>query len=107
MIVSLQNLERAVAIRRQIDRLQQELASMLRQVSGNNQGPRRRMSPEARAKIAAAARARWARTKKSAKTSSSKTGKVKRGLSPAGRRRLSQLMKARWAAKRAGAGGKK
>jgi len=60
------------------------------------------MSAAARAKIAAAARARWARVRahgggaKAAK----KGGPRKGGITAAGRRRLSQLMKARWAAKR-------
>src|SRR5207245_2640614 len=60
-------------------------------------GGRRRMSAAARAKIAAAARARWARVRargggaKAAK----KSGKRKGVITAAGRRRLSQLTKAR------------
>jgi len=63
------------------------------------------MSPAARAKIAAAARARWARVRagrggaKAAKPAK-KGGKRGGGITAAGRRRLSQLMKARWAARR-------
>ena len=56
------------------------------------------MSAQARAKIAAAMRARWAKRKGTAATAS--TRRKKGGLTPAGRRRLSQLMKARWAARR-------
>jgi len=57
------------------------------------------MSAAARAKIAAAARARWARIK--GRGGSAKKGaRQKGGLTPAGRRKLSQLMKARWAARR-------
>ena len=107
MVVSLRNLERAVSIRRQIDRLQHELNSLLRRVSGSDDGARRRMSPQARAKISAAARARWAKRKKNLKSFGSSSTAKRRGLTPAGRRRLSQLMKARWAARRAGAVGKK
>jgi len=56
------------------------------------------MSPQARAKIGAAMKARWAKKKRRAATAS--TAKRKGGISAAGRRKLSQLMKARWAAKR-------
>jgi hypothetical protein len=56
------------------------------------------MSAAARAKIAAAARARWARIKGRGGKKGGK--KRKGGITAAGRRRLSQLMKARWAARR-------
>jgi hypothetical protein len=62
------------------------------------------MSPQARAKIAAAMRARWAARKR---TGISKAAAKKGGLTPAGRKRLSQLMKARWAARRKATAGKK
>src|SRR6266545_4048184 len=64
----------------------------------------RYFSPTTRAKLSAAARARWAR-KRGATTAAPtrKTGQ----LTPAGRRKLSQLMKARWAARRKAAGTKK
>jgi hypothetical protein len=55
------------------------------------------VSAATRAKIAAAARARWARTKGQ---TVSKQAKKKGGLTAAGRRKLSQMMKARWAARR-------
>ncbi len=65
---------------------------------------RRTMSAAARAKIAAAQRARWARQKgnaapKQAKTAAKKS-RGRSGMSPAARRRLSALMKARWAARK-------
>lgn len=77
---SIGQLKRAVQIAEQIQKLEAELASLLR-ASGNAQsgaaivvkgakakkagGKRKRvMSPEAREKIAAAQRARWARQKK-------------------------------------------
>jgi hypothetical protein len=57
------------------------------------------MSAASRAKIAAAARARWARIK--GRGGAKKAGKKRKGgITAAGRRRLSQLMKARWAARR-------
>ncbi len=67
-------------------------------------------SPATRAKLAAAARARWARRRGTgaaapAKDRSAAPGKRKGQLTPAGRRKLSLLMKARWAARRK-AGGK-
>ena len=66
---------------------------------------KRRMSAQARAKIAAAMRARWAKRK--GRTTATKSAKKKGGLTAAGRKRLSQLMKARWAARRKAAAGKK
>ncbi|HXY60931.1 MAG TPA: hypothetical protein VEH26_04950 [Chthoniobacterales bacterium] len=60
------------------------------------------MSATSRAKIAAAARARWARFRagRGGAKAAKKSGKRKSGITAAGRRRLSQLMKARWAARR-------
>jgi len=59
------------------------------------------MSAATRAKLAAAARVRWAKLKAGRKTT---PAKKKGGITPAGRKRLSQLMKARWAARRKAAG---
>ena len=53
------------------------------------------MSAATRAKLAAAAKARWAKLKAGTKTA---PAKKKGGITPAGRKRLSKLMKARWAA---------
>lgn len=59
---------------------------------------RRRMSAAARAKIAAAQRARWAKQKGQAapKKAAKKSGGRKK-MSPAARKRLSEMMRARWA----------
>jgi hypothetical protein len=61
------------------------------------------MSPEARAKIAAAQRARWAKSKGSStvsvKAPAAKSVKKKGGLSPEGRAKIVAALKARWAAK--------
>ena len=66
--------------------------------------PRRRRDEHAsaRAKIAAAQRARWAKQKGQAATSSKATVKRSKGggISAAGRKRLSALMKARWASRK-------
>ena len=124
MDVSVKQLEEAVAVRKQIDQLQSRLASLLgssRAPSGAassalagiiRRAPRKRrggLSAAGRERIAAAARARWARVKAaassapSAKTSSGKKSRRKKGgITPAGRRKLSQMMKARWAARRKG-----
>ncbi len=60
------------------------------------------MSAAARAKIAAAQRARWAKQKgkspaKSAVGTAQKKTVRRRGMSAAARNRLSELMKKRWA----------
>jgi hypothetical protein len=58
-------LKRAVAIKERIEALERELASVVGDAAPSGRGTipkrRRRMSPAARAKIAAAARARWAK----------------------------------------------
>ena len=108
MDISGKDLKEAISIRQQIDNLQRRLSSLLR---GTPQRPTvttaptaagRFFSPATRAKLAAAARARWARRRG---TGAAATGKKKGQLTPAGRRKLSLLMKARWAARRK-AGGK-
>jgi hypothetical protein len=100
MDISLKSLEEAVGIRCQIATLEKHLGSLLgasAATTSTHKG-KRRMSAQARAKIAAAMRARWAKRKGTAATAP--THRKKGGLTPAGRRRLSQLMKARWAARR-------
>src|ERR1700686_906189 len=100
MDISLKSLEEAVSIRRRIGLLEKRLGAILRTSASSFPRGRGkpRMSAQARAKIAAAMRARWAKRKGTAATAS--THRKKGGLTPAGRRRLSQLMKARWAARR-------
>ena len=70
--------------------------------SVNRPGPRR-MSAAARAKIAAAQRARWAKQKgtgaKNAKATK-KQSSARKGMSAAARKKLSAMMKARWAARK-------
>lgn len=64
-----------------------------------------KMSPEARAKIAAAMKARWAAKKDTTASpkQSKSVPKKKGGMTPEGRARLAAAMKARWAAKKAAA----
>ena len=67
-------------------------------------GPKRRiMSAEARAKIAAAQRRRWAKQKRQSGATSSNVKvmpKTRKGISAAGRKKISEMMKARWAARK-------
>ena len=109
MDISLKSLEEALSIRRQIGSLEKRLDAILQASpsSSPTRGGKRRMSPQARAKIAAAMRARWAKRKASGKTGQTTVAGKKGGITAAGRRRLSQLMKARWAARRKVAAGKK
>jgi hypothetical protein len=110
MDISVKALEEAVSIRRQIDNLERRLSSILggaparptARPTGTTQAGRY-FSPSTRAKLAAAAKARWARLKGGTKPAPTRK---KGALTPAGRRKLSELMKARWAARRKGAGTK-
>ena len=116
MDISVKALEEALSIRRQIDNLEKRLSSLMGGHGGRPPRPgaapraasltqaRRYFSPGTRAKLAAAARARWARERG---VTTAAPRKKKGQLSPAGRRRLSQLMKARWAARRKAGGAKK
>src|ERR1700730_13113945 len=104
MDISLNSLEEALSIRREMDTLEKRLASILGTVissgSTTSNAPQK-ISSATRAKIAAAARARWARVKADkAGAATPVPGQKKSCLTPAGRKRLSQLMKARWAASR-------
>lgn len=64
---------------------------------------RRKMSAAARAKIAAAQRARWAKQKAEVAPKKATAAKKKpagrKPMSPAARKKLSAMMKARWAAR--------
>jgi hypothetical protein len=108
MDISVKALEEAVSIRRQIDNLERRLSSILggapaRPTVAPTQAGRY-FSPSTRAKLSAAAKARWARLKGGRKLAP--PTKKKGALTPAGRRKLSELMKARWAARRKAAGAK-
>jgi hypothetical protein len=100
MDISLKSLEEALSIRRQIATLEKRVRSLLTaspSATSTHRG-KRRMSAHARAKIAAAMRARWAKRK--GRTAAATTAKRTGGITAAGRKRLSQLMTARWAARR-------
>jgi hypothetical protein len=103
--LSAQDLRRAAEIKDKIDSLQNELAQILGTdsvTSSRRAGTKRKLSAGARVRIAAAARARWAKVK-GTETSAPQKSRIKR--SPAVRTRLAAIAKERW--KKAKAAGKK
>ncbi len=109
MNLSFSNLRQALSLRNQIDQLEARLAGVLSGSSAATKGRSGgRLSAEGRAKIAAAARKRWAAKRAQAsdtnKPSTSKSKTRPGGISAAGRKRLSELMRARWAARKKAAG---
>ena len=112
---SIDQLKRAIAISEQIQKLEAELASVLgssakasapAKVAAVAVKPGRRkrgLSAEGRARIAAAQKARWAKTKgdsgAEASAEAPKAGKrrKKRNLSPEARARIVAAVKRRWA----------
>jgi hypothetical protein len=110
MNLSLDTLTEALSIREEIDSLERRLSAMLT-VDGEISKPpverrsgNRSFSAATRAKLSAAAKARWAKQKGGATLLSSVVvageTRKERGLTPEGRRRLSEAMKARWAVRR-------
>jgi hypothetical protein len=102
--LSAQELRRAADIKEKIDLLQNELAQILGSdsvASKRRTQTRRRMSGATRAKIAAGARARWAKVRRT-NPSASKKKRIKR--SAAVRARLAAIARERW--KKAKAAGK-
>ena len=117
--LSVDSLKRAIVVAEQIEKLQGELAALLgnrptvqsipspKAVAPKAKGGKRTMSPEARERIAAAQRARWAKTNQT-KASAPVAAKAaaapqkKGAITPEGRAKLAAAMKARWAAKRKG-----
>lgn len=105
------DLRRAAEIKERIDALNAELAGILNDESAavpttvGKRGGGRTMSAAGRARIAAAARARWAkiRAEKGGGTdqSASKPAGKRRTMSPAARKKISEAAKARWAKIRA------
>jgi hypothetical protein len=99
--VSVAQLERALAIKKQIDSLENELVRVLGNsaatpsaTSGKRKGT---MSAAGRAKISAAAKARWAKFHASKGTSAATKPVKKRTMSAAARAKISAAVKARWA----------
>jgi len=106
-------LKEAVTIAEQIEKLQATLAGLIGGSASVTTAPKvasapaakagkRTMSPEARARIAAAQRARWAKSRGTSKAPAASPVKKKGKLSPEGRAKIVAALKARWAAKKAG-----
>ena len=94
--VSAEQLRRAAAIKDQIDTLENELGRILSGGESSGRGTRT-MSASARARIAAAQKARWAKVKRSP------AGAPRHKRSAAARAKIAAAAKARWAkAKAAG-----
>src|SRR5260370_6806751 len=98
MDISVKDLQEAISIRQQIDNLQRRLSSLLRGAPQRPTSPTsptaptaagRFFSPATRPKLAAAARARWARTRG---TGGAAPAKKKAALTPAGPSKLSHLI---------------
>ena len=101
--LSADQLRRAAAIKDQIEALENELGQILggAAVATRAAGGKRTMSASARARIAAAQRARWAKVK--GKNGVSSSGGSRRKMSPAARAKIAAAARARWAkAKAAG-----
>ena len=117
-IPNLAQLKQAVAIAEQIEKLQAEFVSVLGGSSSVAPVPavatvvapapakqKKVMSPAARARIAAAQKARWAKVKGLSAIPAKApvvAAKKKRRLSPEGRARIVAAAKARWAKKKSG-----
>ena len=118
---SIANLKRAIEVAEQIEKLQAQLTSLVGSsasvaapaksisLSPVKKSGKRTMSPEARERIAAAQRARWAKSKGASamvnKSAANVTPapKKKRKMSAEGRARIVAALKARWAKKKGGA----
>lgn len=107
-------LKEAVEIREQIEELEQRLSRLLGGATPDTEPldqptrtrRKRRLSPEGRARIAEAVRARWARQKglslgSSVETPSDSQPRRRRRLSPEGRARIAAASRARWARQKA------
>ena len=103
--LSVVQLRKAVAIKERIEQLEKDLTSILGIsepiAAGGIVHRRRQMSAAARAKISAAAKARWAKVK-AGKNGNAKPAKRKRTMSAEARQKISEAVKARWAKQKAG-----
>jgi len=96
-------LKRAVEIMEEIESLQAQLTSIGGRGAGRPPGTKgrktgkRRMSAAGRARIAAAAKARWARFRRGAGAVRAAKAPKRKRFSSAARARLSAAAKARWA----------
>src|SRR5437870_278081 len=91
-------LRQAADTKERIDSLQNDLVRLLGVSDGTGAGvasrKKRTMSAAARARIAAAARMRWAKIRRT--SPSAGAAQAKRKMSPAAKARLAAIAKARW-----------
>ncbi|HEY3902042.1 MAG TPA: hypothetical protein VGM54_25745 [Chthoniobacter sp.] len=116
---SVEQLEKALDLRKQISALQENLSALFgghalpsSTKKKNSSSPKARkgkrgMSAEGRARIAAAQKARWAKSKgteakETVAEAPAKKGRKKGGMSAEGRARIVAAQKARWAKAKAG-----
>jgi hypothetical protein len=96
--ISSAQLKRIIKLKDKIEKLQSQLQAIVADSApaGNAAPKKRRMSAAARRKISAAAKARWAKVKGTAKVAPKK-----RTMSLAARRKIAAAARARWAKFRA------
>lgn len=87
---------------KQLERLDAALAALNGGSRGKIAGTRRRLSPAARARIAAAQRARWAKSRAKVGQTTHKSNVVsmpakKKTISAAGRKKIAAAQRRRWA----------
>jgi len=103
--LSASQLRRAAGIKHKIESLQKEFSRLLGSTAGAAAPrKRRKMSAAGRQRIAAAARARWAKVK-GRKSAAKPVKKARRKMSAAARAKIAAAARARW--KKAKAAGKK
>jgi hypothetical protein len=106
--LSIQQLRQAADLKERIASLEKQLGQLLGSTKTVATAPKKKkgISAAGRARIAAAAKARWAKIKAAKPQGApAKTAKKKGGMSAAGRARIAAAAKARWA--KAKAAGKK
>jgi hypothetical protein len=96
--ITTRQLRRIIVIKKRIEKLQHKLGSLVGSSPTATGRVKRRMSAAGRARIAAAARARWAKLKQG---KSKAAHKPDRRTSRAVRAKLAAIAKARWAKVRA------
>ena len=96
--LSPEQLRKAASIKEQIAGLEKELQALLggNGVSNGN-AAKGGMSAAARAKIAAAAKARWAKVNAGKTTATKPASSTKKTMSPAARAKIAAAAKERWA----------
>jgi hypothetical protein len=100
-------LRRAASIKETIEELQNELNKLAggSTTLAQTAKPKRRMSAAGRARIRAAAKARWAKVKESKRSTKPAAKKARRKMSAASRAKIAASARARWV--KAKAAGKK